>query len=115
MKQKRFYILNTDATFEEVAGETVIIPLFEEFDLFIHKYRNDYRISECKTGNCISYGKSKEEVIENAKKELKHYGKEKIEQMIKEKTVKYGISPRYRKSGRTDALLTFMEGRDGSA
>ena len=93
MGHEKFYILNTDGAFGKVAGEPVKIPIFEEFDFFLHRCGNDYRVSEGKTGNCISIGMSRKEAIENAALMLNQYGKEEVRRVIQEKIIKYGISP----------------------
>ncbi len=105
MRQGMFYILNTDGAFERVAGEPVLIPLFEEFDFFIHKCGNEHRVSEGKTGNCISIGVSKKEAIEKAAFLLEQYGKEEIRRVIQEKIIKYGISPRHTLKLKGELLL----------
>ncbi len=95
MGHEKFYILNTDGVFERVAGESVIMPLFEEFDFFIHRNNSEYRLSEGKTGNCISISMSRKEAIDKAGFLLNQYGKEEIKRLIQEKIIKYGISPRH--------------------
>ena len=100
-----FYILNTDGAFERVAGESVVIPLFEEFDFFIHRHNSEYRVSEGKTGNCISIGMSRKEAIENAALMLNQYGKEEVRRVIQEKIIKYGISPRHTPKLKGELLL----------
>lgn len=95
MRHEGFYILNTDGAFEKVAGESVKIPLFEEFDFFLHRHVNEYRLSEGKTGSCISIGMSRKEAIEKAAFLLNQYGKEEVRRITQEKIIKYGISPRH--------------------
>lgn len=105
MRLEKFYILNTDGAFEKVAGEPVVIPLFEEFDFFIHRHNSEYRVSEGKTGNCISIGMSRKEAIEKAAFLLNQYGKEEIRRMTQEKIIKYGISPRHTPKLKGELLL----------
>lgn len=108
-----FYILNTDGVFEKVAGEAVIIPLFEEFDFFIHRHKSEYRVSEGKTGNCISIGMSRKEAIEKAAFLLNQYGKEEVRRIAQEKIIRYGISPRHVPYIKGDLLL--KRGKDATA
>lgn len=113
MRHEKFYILNTDGAFEKVAGEPVVIPLFEEFDFFINRHKSEYRVSEGKTGNCISIGMSRKEAIEKAAFLLNQYGKEEIRRVIQEKIIKYGISPRHTPKLKGELLL--MRDKDAFA
>lgn len=113
MRQGVFYILNTDGVFEKVVGESLIIPLFEEFDFFLHRYGNEYRVSEGKTGNCISIGMSRKEAIEEAAFLVNQYGKEEVRRITQEKIIKYGISPRHVPYIKGDLLL--KRGKDAVA
>lgn len=105
MRQGMFYILNADGVFEKVAGEPVVIPLFEEFDFFIHRHNSECRVSEGKTGNCISIGMSRKEAIEKAVFLLNQYGKEEVRRVIQEKIIRYGISPRHTPKLKGELLL----------
>lgn len=113
MRQGVFYILNTDGVFEKVVGEPVIIPLFGEFNFFIHRRNSEYRVSEGKTGNCISIGMSRKEAIEKAAFLLNQYGKEEIRRVIQEKIIKYGISPSHAPKLKGELLL--MRDKDAFA
>lgn len=87
----------------EVKGEPVVIPGFEEYDMFVHceidafgfSDMESFTVSEGKSGSRVSKVGSKEEVIEYAAKLFTDHGKEDVDVRIKECVERCGLSPRW--------------------
>jgi len=98
-----YFVWHTVKGWIEVKGEPVVIPGFEEYDLFVHGEidtlgfcdLDSLTASEGKSGSRVSKVGSKEEVIEYAAKLFTDHGKEDVDVRIKESVGKNGLSPRW--------------------
>ena len=101
-----FFIFDHQKGWLEVSADPVVIPGFEEFDLFVHNIFPDeedeeddafgYAVSEGKTGCKVSLNMdTKEEAIKNAAKLFTDYGKDRIDELIKQFVERDGLSPRW--------------------
>jgi len=101
-----FFIFDHQKGWLEVSADPVVIPGFEEFELFVHNILPDeedeeddafgYAVSEGKTGCRVSgLMDSEEEAIEHATKLLTDHGKDCVDELIKQSIEKDGLSPRW--------------------
>lgn len=67
-----------------VEGEKVVIPGFEEYELFAHKAQNGWKVSEVSSGAQLSIGFSKDDAIKQATNILKNQGKDKLNTAIQQ-------------------------------
>ena len=89
-----FYIF-ASGSFEEVMAEP-----FSKYglEMFIAKRKDQYRISEARSGALIAAGKSKQEAIDDLRQFVNKRTIEAIKSETQKLIEKYGISPRYRES-----------------
>jgi hypothetical protein len=98
-----FFIFQYPKEWLKVDGDPVVMPGFEEYDLFVHEAVDDdgylygkFNVSEGKTGYRVSrFMDSKEEAIEHATKLLTDHGKDCVDELIKQSIEKDGLSPRW--------------------
>ena len=98
-----YFVLHVDKGWLEVKGDPVVMPGFEEYDLFVHceidalgfSDMESFTVSEGKSGYRVSKVGSKEEAIEHAAKLFTEHGKEGVDGGIAECIEKNGLSPRW--------------------
>lgn len=67
---------------EPVNGLPIVIPGFENLDLFLHEWAGEYRISERSTGCCMSKAEHPELAYAKAMERLQKEGTDKAEAII---------------------------------
>jgi len=93
-----FFIFDYKKRWLEVSAGPVVIPGFEEYDLFAHEEvdLDGYVVSEGKTGRKVSrIMDTKEEAIKHAAKLFTDHGKDRVDELIKQSVEKDGLSPRW--------------------
>jgi len=99
----KYFVWHVANGWVEVNGEPVVMPGFEEYDLFFHcaidelgfSVMESFTVSEGKSGFRVSKIGSREEAIERATKLFTDHGKEQVERAIGEAIEKSGLSPRW--------------------
>jgi hypothetical protein len=100
---EKFYIYNKfTSNFELVMGEKVTIEHLPNFDFFVHlsnvrlNNKESWNVTESISGSTVTVNcSSKEEAIKEAKTRLEKINKEEFISLVKDRILKYGISPRY--------------------
>ena len=100
---EKFYIYNKSAgSFELVMGEKVTIKHLPNFDFFIHlnniqlNSKESWNVTESISGATVAVNyPSKKEAIAKAKANLEKITREEFVDLVMDRILKYGISPRY--------------------
>ena len=100
--------------FLQIEGEAIVIPGFEDHDIFVHKTVDGnghaqaemFTVSEGKSGYAIGYDRSKEWVVGKVTDRLKYHGREQLDRVIAEAVEKTGLSPRWSKEDELQSIAT---------
>ncbi len=87
-----FYIIDGSKQFKAVLGEAITIC---NLDLFIRKEKNQYLLSESRTGVLMASGKTRTEAINGVKTIVERNGIEQVNKILNRYIEQFGISPKF--------------------
>lgn len=87
-----FYIIDGSKQFKAVQGEAVKAC---GFDMFIRKVKDQYLLSESRTGVLMSNGKTRTEALNGVKTIIERNGIEQVNKILNKYIEQFGMSPRF--------------------
>lgn len=92
------YIITNSGKFVEITQKTYNIPNEHGVDIFAHKERDVWQVTEGETGAAFGHGRTRKEATEHALSNLAHFGIEDVLKRISAILMQHGHTPGYRKT-----------------